>query len=533
MEPNPDNSKLAAYTRVLIVSSLTSYVRFAVAFISLLLLTPFVLEKIGYSDYGLWTFAFACVGYLEMLECGITNAAIKYFGHSAARGDAEQRNLLASTLRWVYIVLALVVGTLAMAVSFFIPGLFDIGQAQQGKAQILLLILSMRILLNLPLGVYYSMLFGRQKIYVVNIIRTFSLIGYSLSVWWALSVDLGLLTQAALNTAFLFAEHVAFAIACKRLFPAMRISWRLFDRGLLRKVIAFGGFAMATNIGSVVIIRTDPLVVSLFMPLAMVGFYGLALRIAEQVMLVTKQFINLFTPVFAELHGAGDKGAIKVVFINYSKLAFGAAAAVSLPLMIFSTDALILWVGEDFRVVGSVLAILLLTSLIRVMQAAATNSLAMTGFQRFVAGAVGISAVANLVFTVAMGAWMGLLGIAIGGLLVALGTAVVLLLKTCGEFEISTSTYTKKIFVPMLLPLSFQAIACGIFYVSMRPTSLAMLALEMLASLAIFAPAAWWIAFTQAERDFIGRQVAGLRWRRQRDGQAQVSLHLDAKPQPS
>lgn len=485
----------------------TSYLRYGVSLISMLLLTPFVISRIGEDDYGLWALVLCCVGYLELLEFGLGTALIKFTGQ-LKQGDAgEHRNRLASTFFVVYLAIAAVCLVVGVGLFFVFDELFSIPAGQQSKASWLLLLLTARLCLNLPLGLFFSMLFGNQHISVVNGVKAACTAGYALSVWWTLQAGYGVVAQAMLNSGWLVLEHLLYVAACRVYFPGMRIRIQAFDARLFRRVASFSGFALLVNVGSIITLRTDLIVVSLHLPLAAVAIYALAMKVAEQVMLLAKQMINVFTPLFAELHGAGARKEIRHVFLWYSKIALAVTVGAVVPLSIYSTCAVTLWVGDAYRQAGPILTVLAITVLVRIMQAAATNVLAMTGHHRSIALVVMMNAIANVGLSLALAPVWGLFGVAMATLTSTLAAGVLLIGKTCFENNVSFRQYLASTTAPLLVPAATYALICAAWANLSPPATLPELILEVGCFGLAYTLLVWKQTLTPVEREFARQRL--------------------------
>ena len=473
----------------LVWNAMSNYLRFAVMMAGMLVLTPFIISNIGASDYGLWMLAASFVGYFELLDCGFATATVKFVGQYLGAGDVERRNKLASTLLAVYVLMAALVGLLAIALSYGFNSFFGIVESQQQKALIVLLAMSLKVALNLPLALFLGVLFGQQRIVEVNIIRVVAYVLYAGSVWFALDRGCGVVEIALLNAVVFFTEHLAFYIVCRMRTPDLQLSLGMFDLEVFREAASFSVFAMVTNVSTVMLLRTDPIVVKLFLPLSAVAMYALSLKISEQILLLTKQFINVFTPHIAQLHGVGDRAGVREAFLNSSRFGLASLAVIAIPLMYWSTEAIELWVGIEFAGAGPILLVLVLAMHFRVLQEAASNALGMTGEHRYVAITSVISAVLNLMMSLILIAPMGMLGVAAATLIsnAAVGVWVVVG-RARRKYDVSGFEYCRRVAAPLVAPMGLQLVVCAF----LRTCGLPLTLLQMVLYCAASSAASYW-----------------------------------------
>lgn len=479
----------------------TSYLRFFITAATMFVLTPFVIARVGTEDYGLWMLAICLVGYFELLECGLLTATVRYVAEFNGRGDVERRNRLASTLLAVYVVLAACAAGLAAVAAVFLADWFSIPDLDVPKATAVVLILSARLVIGLPLSLFHGVLFAGERICLVNTIKIASTLMSAAGVWLVLTAGYGIIGQASVVAVAVAAESLVYLAVTRRALPDLVISLRDFDVGLLRAVAPFAGCALMTNLAAVILFRTDPLIVSLHLPLAAVAVYGLALKISEQVGLFTKQIVSVVTPRLAALYGAGRRSRIEALFLDVSRFALASAALVALPLAVVATDATRLWVGEPFAASGPILVILLAAVGLRVLQEAGTGVLGMTGGHAFVARASLIGAFVNIALSLILVIPLGPTGVALATLvttaLVGLGMVN---LRACREYEVTAARYWQRVVAPVLRPVGVQLVACLALRTYLPPQTLAAVLLQTAAGAAVFAVAFWHWGLEPAHR---------------------------------
>ena len=67
------------------------------------IVVPVYLKYLGSQEYGLWLTISGLVGYLSLLNLGISQTTANYFGSAAARDDRREQNRVLSTGFWFYV----------------------------------------------------------------------------------------------------------------------------------------------------------------------------------------------------------------------------------------------------------------------------------------------------------------------------------------------------------------------------------------------------------------------------------------------
>lgn len=443
-------------------NALSNYLRFILSMATMFLLTPYILRKVGAQDFGLWSLTFSIVGFLGLLDMGFGASAVKYVAEFRGKNDPEGRNRMVSTLLLAYIVLAVIATTGMALLSLAYQHLFHIPTLEMGKAIALLWIIGVRsVVLALPLGLYQGILFGEQKIAQINMVQIVTNLLYALLTWRSLASGGGILLLAWINLAIMGLEHAWYFLLCTRYLPDLQISVRLANKALLREAVVFSSAQMVINLSALIRLRTDPILVQMFMSLSAVALYTVALRVAESSLLLTKQAINVLAPLIAQLNGAGRIEQIRSTFLSASRWTFAGASLITIPICLFANEILKGWAGKEFGAAVPTLIVLMLSMWFVIPQMVATNVLAMTGHHTWTARMGAVSAIVNILVSLALVRPLGLAGVALGTLastiVVDLGMVVT---RTCRLYNVNTKEYLKVVFAPVLLPALAQSALC-------------------------------------------------------------------------
>lgn len=501
---------------LLVLNTFSNYVRYAIVLVVLFLLTPFIIGRLGEAEYGLWSLTFSVLGVLALVDLGFGTAVVKYVAECKGTQDTERRNRLLSTIAVVYVLLALVATAGVGVLSALFNRVFAIPAEQHNKAIAILWLLAARsVVLSMPLGLFRGALFGEQRIYVINAVQSASVLTYAGFVWLALDRGFGIVALAVVNLGVMVAEHVAFIVLAFTFVKGLRLSWALVDRRMLKEIASFSTASFVANVSALILLRSDPILVKLFLPLSAVAVYAVALKIAEHALLLIKQFVNALTPLVVELKGRGDDERIRFILVNCTKFALAPAAMLAAAMYVFGCEAMVLWVGPEFRAAGPVLLVLMTAMACSVPQMTASNVLAMTGHHKFTARASMISVGVNVVLSIALARPLGLLGIALGtlGACIAVGIMVVVR-QACLVYGVSALDYARRAIIPALLPAVLQVALTCVLKAWRPPHGWGQLVLATLPGVALYGLAFWSFSVEPAEKQLVAERL--LRWRRVR-----------------
>lgn len=489
-------------------NTLTNQGRMLVQMAVFFFITPLMTRSLGPDDFGVWSLVFSVLGLFALLDSGFGTGVVKVTAETRGSGDSERRNGMLSTMLFAYLALACAGAVLLALFSPLFPAVAGASGDGGWRAVGVLWILGLRmVVLQLPLSLFRGILFGTRRIAQMNAVQAVCTVGYGLAAWFSLTSGHGILALAWLNLGAMLAEHAAYVFMVLRNEPGLRLAPGLVQRAHWREALSLSAATFVVQVAALVLLRMDPVIVRMFMPVAAVGVYTIALRLSEQAFLLTKQFVNVLTPLVAELHGAGERARTTHVMLAGARLALAMTAAIAVPMWVLGHDAILFWVGPEYAGAAAPLHILLAAMLIGTPQMAVANVLTMTGHHKAMAGAALTSMLLNVAFSVPLAALLGMPGVALGTLAATVIVDVFIVVRR-GCILQGTSfsgfwTHTLGRVAPLML---VQGAATLGLKMLAPPENLFILAAEAALGGLAALPVAWFVVLEAGERRmFLGR----------------------------
>lgn len=255
-----------------------------------------------------------------------------------------------------------------------------------------------------------------------------------------------------------------------RLTPALSVAPRHFSRARVRELLGFSFYFFIANIAVLVILRIDPIVIKSFLSLSAVAIYAIGAKIAEYAYYLNKQFSNALMPLVAQSRGAGDDATIDRVLLDGTRFGMSIALPFLVLLSFYTDDFILLWMGDEFAGAIPVLRILLIAILSTAVQLNAANVLAMNGDHRFIALAMAGSALLNLVLSIILIQFFGLIGVAVATAISAFSIELLVIVpKACRARGISVLHFFHRALWPTL-PALLPALATAWGLAWLQPT---------------------------------------------------------------
>jgi O-antigen/teichoic acid export membrane protein len=453
--------------------TIANYVRQITQIFVFICLTPFIVEQVGATNFGLWSLVQATVGLLGLIDMGFSASVVKYVADARGRKDPKRLGDLTATLFWIYLAL----GTALMGVAFLLAphlgSLLSVPSELEKTGQIVFLLIAFRAAQGLPLGMFIGVLVGFQRQVLSNAIRTLGTLTYGLLAWWALSyspsIELLALVSACTGT---FWNILAMVTAFKRT-TDISISPKRFKKSLVKEVTSFSIYFFLIQISLLIATRLDTVIISLFLPLTAVALYSVAIGIVEKASILCRQLTNALTPVVAELKGAKEDKNIRAVLRKGSNLTFAFAAPLLFGLAWYADDLVVTWIGEDFQQSALPLRILLLAAIINVLHANAENVLTMTGNQAYLAKVMFAEQLCNVGLSLILIKPLGIAGVALATLIVVTVMQFVFVASRLNkEYGFSRREFYGSAILPVTAGLIPMFAYCWALGLKFKPTAL-------------------------------------------------------------
>jgi len=493
----------------LALNAATNYLRFAFTLVLFFFLTPFIIRKVGVDDYGLWTLIYSVVGFFGLFDLGFSTGLVKYVAECKGSGDIERRNRVVNTLLMVSLLLSAVAAAGIGLFSLVFHRIFPIPLLQHHKALVLLWILAFRsVMLGLPLDLFRGVIFGEQRIHLVNIAQVGGNVFYGLAAWAALSHGLGLVSLAWVHLAAMLLENFLYIFFAFNHVRGLRLSWSLADRRVFKEVWSFSADQFIINVSGIGFLHLGPILVKLLLPLSAVAIYAVALRISENVRTLVVQFINVLTPYIAELKGAGNREKIRYVFVECTKFACALIVLLSAPVWCYAREAVVFWAGPELAEAAPVLAVLVGYRVLSIPWTMASNVLGMTGHHGYTARLSTVCLLVNVILSVALIHPLQLTGVALGALLSTMIVGDLIVVKqACRVYGLDYRDYVRCALAPAALPGALQfAVTYGI-KTWMPPTNLTAIALQGLPGVVLFGTVFWLFSVTPSEKRLLSEKL--------------------------
>ncbi len=398
---------------------ISNYAGQALAIGTWVLLTPFILARLGPGTYGIWVLVGSVVGYGTLLDFGIGGAVIKYVAEYHARGALDEARALIATALRLYAGLGLLAALLAIVLAPLFPVLFRVPPQDSALAIQLVLLMGLTLGISLPCSTASAVLCGLQRYDLVNIFTAFWTLASALGTVVVLLLGGGLLGMIAINLPITLVLQLALVRTLRRVAPELRFGWRGAERRLMRSVVSYSSSVFLIQAAGQLQTKTDEIVIGAMLPVSAITPYALARRLSETAQLVANQFMKVLLPLASELHATDDRGRLRALYVLSTRLTLAISLPIACALIFLARPLLTLWVGVAYAEEAQLVVILTIASVFVTSQWPAGHILQGMARHRTLALMALGNGIVNLALSIALAPRFGLTGVAFATLIPA------------------------------------------------------------------------------------------------------------------
>lgn len=485
-------------------NTIWNWVGVVVSTLVVVLLTPYLVNRLGDERFGVYAIANQVLTYVNLLALGAPGALTRFASKEIAANDVAGLNLTLSVVGLFYLIIGgvgiVVCGLLGTAA----PAFFGITPSYTAETRFLFLAVGCNFLLVLWGLMYGSVLMGHQRYDLLNlgnIVRDLSRGGLVVLIF-----TLGWVTLGGLATA-LVSAHVAgvacFRYAAHRRQPGLRIRPKLAGGEVTRRILGFSAWNGLIQIGNAITFATPIFIVGKVLGPEHVVFYAVPFMMADRLRVAVTGMANTLAPIAAATLVTGDREHLRTLLIKGTRAAATLSFSVGGVLLVFCEPLLCLWMGVDYGRAWVVYAVLMIGMFGRISQTSTMRVLLGGGSIRALAYIQIASAVAAVALAVSLVVWTswGVVGVAAGvAAPLFVGHTIVLPCCAASQMNLSVWRYGRLSYLwPMLSTL--PGIGVALLLRSMwPPTGWFPLILEFMLSLGVIAVLAWYTCLDAALR---------------------------------
>lgn len=314
-----------------------------------LLLTPYIVSRLGIEGFGVWSLMLVITSYLQLFNFGIREALVKYVAEFDAKDDALAISRLINTGLAVYLLLGSLILVIAWDLRDTVITLLRVPATLHADARFVLLVVAVAAILSMVADLFEAVLIGLQRMDVISMITVVTSIPNLIATVILLELGYGLQSLAVIRAMLVTLNLLLLGSWVFRLLPDLQINPRLVRGEILRRILSYGAWLQVTALGGLVNLETPKILVNHFLGVGAVGLYELGFKVAYTILSLPMLLVSAITPAASELEAREHNHLLHELYLRGTK--YVGLVAIPMTVFIFLEAPLITstWLGASYN----------------------------------------------------------------------------------------------------------------------------------------------------------------------------------------
>lgn len=328
-------------------TGLSSYGQLASVTVSVLLSMPLALRFLTAEEFGLWSFASQAVGYLLLIDLGLSGSIGRLMADPLHSGRREEVD------RWFSLCVTILVAQAALLLALGIPAVgaivrwFGIPAALRPDAARLLTLLIISNAVAHPFRICTGILFAQNRAYAVNVAQI-------LGAWVNLAAFAAFLLLGfrslsyGLAAAAMTVAQIGVAVIAVRRGPH-RFRWQRVPlwSAETRELVRFSSGLFFVGIGVQIVLISQSLILTKFAGLAAVASFNVSTRAGMLLLQLLWRPFDSFAPRWQQLYVEGGRPRLAQEYLTVLRLTLGLTFVGVIWLAAFNGLFVSVWARAD------------------------------------------------------------------------------------------------------------------------------------------------------------------------------------------
>lgn len=338
-------SKIKQYSRNL----LANWVGYGAGLLAMFFLSPFVVHRLGDTEYGVWSLLISLTGYMGLIELGTRGGLDRFINYFLGQNDSLSVNKIINTGLAFFAFSGLGLLLVALGISALFHQCFPKTPDELlGVARITVLLVALNLWLTFLGTPFFQVLTAFERFDLVNIINLITLAVRTALIVAVLLAGHGIVALALVQALATFLANLLALLASKKVFPEIQISFALASREHFRRLFTFSLWGFVSNVSMQLLYWTDNVIVGIFLGPEMVTYFSIGGMLVIHCRGVVEQCSRIFTPQLIKDIARKDWPSLQTLFLQGSNLVMAVSILLLVGVSVFGREFITLWMGPAY-----------------------------------------------------------------------------------------------------------------------------------------------------------------------------------------
>ena len=335
-------------TRQIKFGAVLSYISIAVNIISGLIYTPWMVETIGKSQYGLYTLANSVIT-LFLVDFGLSAATSRYLSRYNAEGDREGAERFLGAVYKLYLLIDGVILLILASVFILMDRIFvNLTAVELAQFRVVYAISAVFSLINFPFVTFNGILTAYEKfvpLKIADLLYRLCNVGFTVL---ALLLGYGLYALVTVHAVAGLLVLVFKYITIRKTIP-VRVDFTNSGKKIYQDIFGFSVWTTISSLASRMVYNVTPSILGIVANSTAIAVFGVVTTIQGYAYIITTAINGMFMPRISRIMSRADAGDhLNQLFVGVGRFQFVLNGLIVTGFAVVGRNFICLWMGEDF-----------------------------------------------------------------------------------------------------------------------------------------------------------------------------------------
>lgn len=375
--------------------------------------TPWMIKKIGVSDYGLYSLVYSFISYF-ILDFGLNQAIQRFIAKYRAEGDEEKVERMIGITTRVYLIIDAIIFIVLFVLYFFISDIFTgLTPIETERLKGLYIIAGIFSVLSFMFKPMAGAMMAYEYFVEEKVLEMVNRVGAVVGVCIALALGANVFALILINGAFSLTTSILKFFVFNRK-SKLNIKWTYFDMTELKNIFSFSMWSFGCGLAQRLRLSLVPSILGILSNSSEIAIFAMGMSLEGMVYTLSSAINGLFLPTVSRMVQKQKREELTRLMIRIGRIQLYIISLIFSGFLIFGRVFLHLWVGDEFLNVYWVLLLLIFADIVSLTQRIAIDLIYVENRIKEMAIRIFISSFIGLGIACLLSPKYGAIGAAIG-----------------------------------------------------------------------------------------------------------------------
>ncbi|MGG1486475.1 oligosaccharide flippase family protein [Peribacillus castrilensis] len=393
-----------------------SYASLFVTNIINLILTPFIMRNLGQSAFGLYMLIGAFVGYIAVLDFGLSNTTVRFVAMYRAKNDKRgEENFLFSTFI-IYSIISTIILIVGSIIFINLENIFrnSLTIKEIELAKVMFLILFINLALTMPMNLFKGIISGYERFVFPRVLTIARILLRAIVIFILLSLGYKAIAIVIVDAIF---NVIIMLISILYVFLKLDVRLRLhsLNMSIFKEIFSYSSLIFISVVVDQLYWRIGHLVLGIIASTSEVAIFAIGMVLGQYFITFSTAISGVFLPKITRMVFKDASGEeLTDLLIKTGRIQFLILGLVLGGFILFGEKFILLWAGPGYEISWLIALIVMIPLLVVLTQTIGISILQAKNMHGFRAVAYLCISIINVLISIYLAKLYGSIGAAVG-----------------------------------------------------------------------------------------------------------------------